>query len=399
PAHDGRGARDPGRARAAGVRTARRARGAAARRGDGTLPDAEARGAGERGRVALLPALDGQAPGRLPVEPGERPGGAAPGGHGAPERGGHLEPARPGGVLARDDGGRDRPVHHGTRPGAGEGGGMTARPIDLNCDMGESYGRWTLGADAEIMPFITSANIAAGFHGGDPHVMRTTVELALRHGVAIGAHPGLPDLMGFGRRRMDVNPQEVRDYMVYQTGALREVVTLAGAALQHVKPHGILYNMMEADEELAEAAGAASIAMKLILMVAASGTFEARCRKMGARVAGEGFADRAYQVDGRLVSRKVAGSLITDPRAAAAQAAAAAGCAAAPLPSMRPLSRQGAQELAWDSRTCAWAAEDASGYWADLSPEENAIMGAFTWGPVRARSLVAPVPVATPEAV
>ena len=197
---------------------------------------------------------------------------------------------------------------------------MTARPIDLNCDMGESYGRWTLGADAEIMPFITSANIAAGFHGGDPHVMRTTVELALRHGVAVGAHPGLPDLMGFGRRRMDVTPQEVRDYMVYQTGALREVVTLAGAALQHVKPHGILYNMMEADEELAEAAGAASIAMKLVLMTAASGKFEARCRKMGARVAGEGFADRAYQVDGRLVSRKVAGSLITDPRAAAAQA-------------------------------------------------------------------------------
>ena len=192
--------------------------------------------------------------------------------------------------------------------------------IDINCDMGESYGRWTLGADAEIMPFITSANIAAGFHGGDPHVMRTTVELALRHGVAIGAHPGLPDLMGFGRRRMDVTPQEVRDYMVYQTGALREVVTLAGAALQHVKPHGILYNMMEADEELAEAAGAASIAMKLVLMTAASGKFEARCRKMGARVAGEGFADRAYQVDGRLVSRKVAGSLITDPRAAAAQA-------------------------------------------------------------------------------
>ncbi|PYM79291.1 MAG: LamB/YcsF family protein [Candidatus Rokuibacteriota bacterium] len=197
---------------------------------------------------------------------------------------------------------------------------MTARPIDLNCDMGESYGRWTLGADAEIMPFITSANIAAGFHGGDPHVMRTTVELALRHGVAVGAHPGLPDLMGFGRRRLDVTPQEVRDYMVYQTGALREVVTLAGAALQHVKPHGILYNMMEADEELAEAAGAASIAMKLVLMTAASGKFEARCRKMGARVAGEGFADRAYQVDGRLVSRKAAGSLITDPRAAAAQA-------------------------------------------------------------------------------
>ncbi len=197
---------------------------------------------------------------------------------------------------------------------------MATREIDLNCDMGESYGRWTLGADAEIMPFITSANIACGFHGGDPHVMRKTVELALRHGVAIGSHPGLPDLMGFGRRRMDVTPEEVRDYIVYQTGALREVVALAGAALQHVKPHGILYNMMEADEELAEAAGAAATGMTLILMTAASGRFDARCRKMGARVASEGFADRAYQVDGRLVSRKVAGSLITDPQKAAAQA-------------------------------------------------------------------------------
>jgi UPF0271 protein len=197
---------------------------------------------------------------------------------------------------------------------------MATREIDLNCDMGESYGRWTLGADAEIMPFISSANIACGFHGGDPHVMRKTVELALRHGVAIGSHPGLPDLMGFGRRRMDVTPEEVRDYIVYQTGALREVVALAGAALQHVKPHGILYNMMEADEELAEAAGAAAMGMTLILMTAASGRFDARCRKMGARVASEGFADRAYQVDGRLVSRKVAGSLITDPQKAAAQA-------------------------------------------------------------------------------
>jgi UPF0271 protein len=197
---------------------------------------------------------------------------------------------------------------------------MPTKYIDLNCDMGESFGRWTLGADAEIMPFITSANIACGFHGGDPHVMQRTVELALRQGVAIGSHPALPDLMGFGRRKMDVTPQEIRDYMIYQTGALREMVSVAGAALQHVKPHGILYNMMEADEELAEAAGAASMAMKLILMTAASGKYDARCRKMGARVASEGFADRAYQVDGRLVSRKLEGSLITDPQRAAAQA-------------------------------------------------------------------------------
>jgi UPF0271 protein len=197
---------------------------------------------------------------------------------------------------------------------------MATKQIDLNCDMGESYGRWTLGADAEIMPFITSANVACGFHGGDPHVMRQTVELALKHGVAIGSHPGLPDLMGFGRRKMDVTPEEIRDYMVYQTGALRELVTIAGKAVQHTKPHGILYIMMEADEELAAAAGDAAMAMKLILMTAASGKFDARCRKMGARVASEGFADRAYQVDGRLVSRKVAGSLITDPQRAAAQA-------------------------------------------------------------------------------
>jgi UPF0271 protein len=195
-----------------------------------------------------------------------------------------------------------------------------AKTIDLNCDMGESYGRWTLGADEAIMPFISSANVACGFHGGDPHVMRKTVDLALKHRVAIGSHPGLPDLMGFGRRKMDVSPQEVKDYLCYQTGALREVVRVAGAELQHLKPHGILYNMMEADEALAAAAGEAAMESKLILMTLASGKYDATCRKMGARVASEGFADRAYNVDGTLVSRKIAGSLITDPAKAAAQA-------------------------------------------------------------------------------
>jgi len=195
-----------------------------------------------------------------------------------------------------------------------------AKTIDLNCDMGESYGRWTLGADEAIMPFISSANVACGFHGGDPHVMRKTVDLALKHRVAIGSHPGLPDLMGFGRRKMDVSPQEVKDYLCYQTGALREFVRVAGAELQHLKPHGILYNMMEADEALAAAAGEAAMESKLILMTLASGKYDATCRKMGARVASEGFADRAYNVDGTLVSRKIAGSLITDPARAAAQA-------------------------------------------------------------------------------
>src|SRR3970040_2668740 len=113
-----------------------------------------------------------------------------------------------------------------------------AKTIDLNWDMGESYGRWTLGADEVIMPFITSANIACGYHGGDPHVMRRTVALALQHRVAIGAHPGLPDLMGFGRRVLDVTPQEVKDYLCYQTGALREFVRGAGGERQNLKHAG-----------------------------------------------------------------------------------------------------------------------------------------------------------------
>ncbi len=161
---------------------------------------------------------------------------------------------------------------------------MATKHIDLNCDMGESYGRWTLGADEEIMPWITSANVACGFHGGDPHVMRKTVALALRHGVAIGSHPGLPDLMGFGRRVMDVTPQEVKDYLCYQTGALREFVRAAGGDLQHLKPHGILYNMMEKEEALAVAAGEAVLesgGKELILMTLASGKYDAACRKMG----------------------------------------------------------------------------------------------------------------------
>jgi UPF0271 protein len=195
-----------------------------------------------------------------------------------------------------------------------------AKIIDLNCDMGESYGRWTLGADAEIMPHITSANVACGFHGGDPHVMRKTVEMALKHGVAIGSHPGLPDLMGFGRRKMDVTAQELKDYLGYQTGALRELARAAGAELQHMKPHGILYSMMEADEGLATAAAEAAMESGLLLMTLAASKYDAAARKRGARIASEGFADRTYNVDGTLTSRKIPGSVITDPARAAAQA-------------------------------------------------------------------------------
>src|SRR4029453_17070285 len=174
--------------------------------------------------------------------------------------------------------------------------GAMANVIDLNCDMGESYGRWTLGADEAIMPYISSANIACGFHGGDPHVIRKTVALAQQHGVALGAHPSLPDLMGFGRRGMDGTAARVGDAVCYQTGAAREFCRAAGADLQHVKPHGILYTMAEQQEAIAEAIGQAprESGARLILMTLASGKYDAHCRKMGIRVASEGFADRAY---------------------------------------------------------------------------------------------------------
>jgi UPF0271 protein len=197
------------------------------------------------------------------------------------------------------------------------------KTIDLNCDMGESYGRWTLGADEEIMPYITSANIACGFHGGDPHVMRKTVDCAIKYGVAIGAHPSLPDLMGFGRRVMDVSAAELKDYFCYQIGALREFARARGVAIQHMKPHGILYNMMEPNAALAAAAGdalAESGDTALILVALAGGLCDRSCRTRGLRVASEGFADRAYHRDGTLVSRKLPGSLIEDPAQAAEQA-------------------------------------------------------------------------------
>jgi UPF0271 protein len=195
--------------------------------------------------------------------------------------------------------------------------------IDINCDMGESYGRWTLGHDEEVMPNITSANIACGFHGGDPHVMRQTVELAIQHGVAVGAHPGLPDLMGFGRRRMDVSPAELKDYHRYQIGALAAFAQAAGTRVQHVKPHGIQYHMFEENLPLGRAAaeGVVELDPELILMTMAMTKYDAEARKTKARVAAEGFADRVYADDGQLVSRKLGkDALVSDPAKAADQA-------------------------------------------------------------------------------
>jgi len=195
--------------------------------------------------------------------------------------------------------------------------------IDINCDMGESYGRWTLGHDEEVMPNITSANVACGFHGGDPHVMRKTVELAVQHGVAIGAHPGLPDLQGFGRRRMEVSPEEIKEIHRYQVGALWAFAKASGATLQHVKPHGIQYHMFEENLPLGRAAaeGVVELDPELILMTMAMTKYDAEARKTKARVAAEGFADRVYADDGQLVSRKLGkDALVSDPAKAADQA-------------------------------------------------------------------------------
>jgi UPF0271 protein len=195
--------------------------------------------------------------------------------------------------------------------------------VDINCDMGESYGRWTLGNDAEVMPHITSANIACGFHAGDPHTMRRSVQLAQRHSVAVGSHPSLPDLMGFGRRAMDVSPAELKDYLIYQTGALAAFCATEGTTLQHVKPHGIQYMMFEQDLALGKAAAEAILELdpKLIIFTTAGTKYDDVARTTGARIAAEGFADRPYENDKQLASRKLGDrALITDPEKAAEQA-------------------------------------------------------------------------------
>jgi UPF0271 protein len=191
--------------------------------------------------------------------------------------------------------------------------------IDLNCDMGEGFGAYTLGLDAEILPRVSSANIACGFHAGDPASMRATVALAEAHGVGIGAHPGLPDLRGFGRRAMDAAPSEITGDVVYQIGALTAFTR--AKRLQHVKPHGALYNMAVAREDVARAIGDAVLAVDpgLILVVLAGSPWERLARGMGLRVAREAFADRAFDARGALVPRSVPGSVIHEADAVIAR--------------------------------------------------------------------------------
>ena len=188
--------------------------------------------------------------------------------------------------------------------------------IDINCDLGESYGHFRVGQDVEIMPQITSANVACGFHAGDPSTMAHTVELAKRFRVAVGAHPGFPDLVGFGRREMKLKPEENKNYVIYQIGALQ---TFAGASrlrLQHVKPHGALYNMATRDARLAETILEAVkfVDPELIIFAPPKSIMAKVASKMGFRVAFEAFADRAYNVDGTLVSRDKPKAVIENPK-------------------------------------------------------------------------------------
>ena len=194
--------------------------------------------------------------------------------------------------------------------------------IDLNADVGESFGAYTIGHDAGLMTSITSANIAAGFHGGDPSVLRATIRLAGTHGVAIGAHPGLPDLAGFGRRELHVTPREAEDFILYQIAAVAGVAAAEGTTLRHVKAHGALFNMAARDPDLAAALARAVAAFDRSLVVFASpgSAMVAAARKLGIRVALEVFADRAYEADGQLASRQKAGSVLHDPDTVVARA-------------------------------------------------------------------------------
>jgi UPF0271 protein len=195
------------------------------------------------------------------------------------------------------------------------------RTIDLNCDMGESFGAWKMGDDRAIMPLITSANVACGFHAGDPSTIRATVRLAVDHGVAVGAHPSYPDLQGFGRRVMQISPQECYDLVVYQAGAVEAFARAAGARLHHVKIHGMLYNVAAKDEGLADAIARATRDLGGgVMLYALSGSLMMEAAKRhGVRAVGEVFGDRSYQSDGTLTPRGRPGAMITDEAASVAQ--------------------------------------------------------------------------------
>jgi len=198
--------------------------------------------------------------------------------------------------------------------------------IDLNADVGESTGLWSLGEDEALIPLVTSVNVAAGFHAGDPVVMERTISLAVRAGAAIGAHPGYPDLAGFGRRAMGLTPAEIEAAVLYQVGAVAAFARAAGAELRHVKAHGALYNRAARDPDAAAAIARAvrRFSVDLVLVGLAGSALVAAGRDAGLAVAEEAFADRGYEADGSLRSRDRPGAVLHEPAAAAAQALAIA---------------------------------------------------------------------------
>ena len=196
---------------------------------------------------------------------------------------------------------------------------MEKRVLDLTCDLGESYGPYIMGRDEEIMPRLSSANVACGFHAGDMHVMRKTVQLAKKHNVRVGAHPGLPDRVGFGRRKMVLSASELKDIFTYQIGALKAFLEAGGMTLQHVFPHGALTAMIEQDENLARAVLEATLETESrpVFLSLSGSRLVTLAEKMGVRVARVALADRAYKKDGTTVNRREPGAVIHDISAVA----------------------------------------------------------------------------------
>ena len=194
--------------------------------------------------------------------------------------------------------------------------------IDLNCDLGESFGNYKIGMDEEVIKFISSANIACGFHASDPLVMEKTVALAKENGVKVGAHPGFPDLAGFGRRNMNVSPKELKAMVVYQIGALNAFCKASGIKMNHVKPHGAMYNMAAKDERLALAIAeaVAQIDDNLFLVGLSGSELLKAAKRVGLKCASEVFADRAYEDDGSLVPRSKIGAVISNEEEASDRA-------------------------------------------------------------------------------
>ena len=183
--------------------------------------------------------------------------------------------------------------------------------VKLNCDLGESFGAWTMGQDADVMPYIDQANIACGFHASDPVTMHRTLALAAQHKVSVGAHPAYPDLVGFGRRSMVLTAEEVKTLIWYQVGALQGLARIHGITIEYIKPHGALNNDMMADPELLRA---------VIPVSCDHAVHRAMAQEIGIPLLLEAFADRAYDDTGRLVSRRVSGAVLHDPEDIVAQA-------------------------------------------------------------------------------